>query len=160
MTDLIDTALSEDIGEGDLTTRAVVPDGAQAKARISQKAHPGWSRVYARVEEPGWLCIGDPVTLDAGGSMASPRQRAANGGTEPVPRLSIRRTGTVDVACAAAEAFAYFTPDGERLWVPDFDPEYLHPLFTTALGLVMVAISALLLVIAYIAMIRIVKIEV
>ena len=112
-------------------------------ARISQQAHPGWSRVYARVEEPGWLCIGDPVTLDAGGSMASPRQRAANGGTEPVPRLSIRRTGTVDVACAAGEAFAYFTPDGERLWVPDFDPEYLHPLsseqgegaiFTTAHG--------------------------
>src|SRR6185503_18434722 len=33
-------ALAEDIGEGDLTTRAVVPEGAQAKARISQKA-PG-----------------------------------------------------------------------------------------------------------------------
>ena len=40
MTDVIDIALSEDIGEGDLTTRAVVPDGAQAKARISQK-EPG-----------------------------------------------------------------------------------------------------------------------
>jgi nicotinate-nucleotide pyrophosphorylase (carboxylating) len=40
MTDVIDVALSEDIGEGDLTTRAVVPEGAQAKARISQKA-PG-----------------------------------------------------------------------------------------------------------------------
>ena len=40
MTDLIDTALAEDIGEGDLTTRAVVPEGAEARARISQKA-PG-----------------------------------------------------------------------------------------------------------------------
>ena len=40
MSDLIDTALAEDIGEGDLTTRAVVPQDAQAKARISQKA-PG-----------------------------------------------------------------------------------------------------------------------
>ena len=40
MSDLIDIALAEDIGEGDLTTRAVVPDGAEAKARISQKA-PG-----------------------------------------------------------------------------------------------------------------------
>ena len=40
MSDLIDTALAEDIGEGDLTTRAVVPEGAEAKARISQKA-PG-----------------------------------------------------------------------------------------------------------------------
>jgi nicotinate-nucleotide pyrophosphorylase (carboxylating) len=40
MTDIIDAALAEDVGEGDLTTRAVVPDGADAKARISQKA-PG-----------------------------------------------------------------------------------------------------------------------
>ena len=40
MTDPIATALSEDIGEGDLTTQAVVPEDAQAKARISQKA-PG-----------------------------------------------------------------------------------------------------------------------
>jgi MOSC domain-containing protein YiiM len=97
-------------------------------ARISQKAHPGWSRVYARVEQPGRLSIGDPVTLDAAGSSASPRQPAAAGGSDSVPRLSISRTGTVDVACPVAEAFTYFTPDGERLWVPDFDPEYLHPL--------------------------------
>ena len=40
MSDVIDIALAEDIGEGDITTRAVVPEGAQAKARISQKA-PG-----------------------------------------------------------------------------------------------------------------------
>jgi nicotinate-nucleotide pyrophosphorylase (carboxylating) len=40
MTDVIDIALAEDLGEGDRTTRAVVPDGAQAKARISQK-QPG-----------------------------------------------------------------------------------------------------------------------
>jgi nicotinate-nucleotide pyrophosphorylase (carboxylating) len=40
MTDVIDVALAEDIGEGDLTTRAVVPDGAQARARIGQK-EPG-----------------------------------------------------------------------------------------------------------------------
>jgi nicotinate-nucleotide pyrophosphorylase (carboxylating) len=40
MTDVIDIALAEDIGEGDLTTRAIVREGAQAKARISQKA-PG-----------------------------------------------------------------------------------------------------------------------
>ena len=34
MSDVIDIALAEDIGEGDLTTRAVVPEGAQAQARI------------------------------------------------------------------------------------------------------------------------------
>jgi nicotinate-nucleotide pyrophosphorylase (carboxylating) len=40
MSDLIDRALAEDIGDGDLTTRAVVPEGAEARARISQK-EPG-----------------------------------------------------------------------------------------------------------------------
>src|SRR4051795_12018622 len=36
--DLIDRALAEDVGEGDLTTAAVVPEGARARARIDQKA--------------------------------------------------------------------------------------------------------------------------
>ena len=40
MRDLIDRALAEDLGDGDLTTRAVVPEGAEARARISQK-EPG-----------------------------------------------------------------------------------------------------------------------
>ena len=34
--------------------------------RISQKVHPGWSRVYARVERPGTVQIGDAVTLVEG----------------------------------------------------------------------------------------------
>jgi nicotinate-nucleotide pyrophosphorylase (carboxylating) len=38
--DLIDRALDEDLGAGDLTTRAVVPKGALARARIEQK-EPG-----------------------------------------------------------------------------------------------------------------------
>jgi nicotinate-nucleotide pyrophosphorylase (carboxylating) len=40
MTDLIDRALAEDLGDGDLTTRAVVPEGARARATIHQK-EPG-----------------------------------------------------------------------------------------------------------------------
>jgi nicotinate-nucleotide pyrophosphorylase (carboxylating) len=40
MSDPIESALAEDVGEGDLTTRAVVPEGAEARARIHQKA-PG-----------------------------------------------------------------------------------------------------------------------
>jgi MOSC domain-containing protein YiiM len=31
--------------------------------RISQKLHPGWSRVYARVVEEGLLRVGDPVEV-------------------------------------------------------------------------------------------------
>jgi MOSC domain-containing protein YiiM len=97
-------------------------------ARVSHKAHPGWSRVYARVEQPGLLFIGDPVTFDPPGSVKPARQPAIGGGhAPPLPRQSIRRTGTIDVACAPADAFVYFTPDGERRWVPGFDPEYLHP---------------------------------
>ena len=30
-------------------------------ARVSQKRHPGWSRVYARVVTPGEIAPGDPV---------------------------------------------------------------------------------------------------
>jgi nicotinate-nucleotide pyrophosphorylase (carboxylating) len=40
MSDLVERALAEDLGDGDLTTRAVVPDGARARARIEQK-EPG-----------------------------------------------------------------------------------------------------------------------
>jgi nicotinate-nucleotide pyrophosphorylase (carboxylating) len=40
MTDLIGRALAEDLGPGDLTTQAVVPEGARARARIEQRA-PG-----------------------------------------------------------------------------------------------------------------------
>jgi MOSC domain-containing protein YiiM len=36
-----------------------------AFARISGKAHPGWSRVYARVLEGGVVRVGDPVELSA-----------------------------------------------------------------------------------------------
>ena len=38
MQELIDRALAEDLGEGDLTSAAVVPDDAAAKAQIEQKA--------------------------------------------------------------------------------------------------------------------------
>ncbi|RZM74895.1 MOSC domain-containing protein [Leptolyngbya iicbica] len=34
-------------------------------SRISQKHHPGSSRVYARVLQPGKICTGDAVTLIA-----------------------------------------------------------------------------------------------
>jgi nicotinate-nucleotide pyrophosphorylase (carboxylating) len=40
MQELIDRALAEDVGAGDLTTEALVPPGALARARIEQKA-PG-----------------------------------------------------------------------------------------------------------------------
>lgn len=32
-------------------------------ARISQTKHPGWSRVYARVLQPGVVQVGDPIIL-------------------------------------------------------------------------------------------------
>jgi nicotinate-nucleotide pyrophosphorylase (carboxylating) len=56
MSDLIERALAEDLGEGDLTTRAVVPEGARARAVIRQK-EPGvvagltaMTQVFLRVD--------------------------------------------------------------------------------------------------------------
>jgi len=37
-------------------------------ARISQKVHPGWSRVYVRVRRGGSLRVGDPVRLVTSGT--------------------------------------------------------------------------------------------
>jgi hypothetical protein len=37
------------------------------------------------------------------------------------------RRGRLVVAGTPATAFVHFTPEGERLWVPDWAPEYLHP---------------------------------
>jgi hypothetical protein len=39
----------------------------------------------------------------------------------------VRIAGTLRVAASPADAFRFFTPEGERLWVPGWDPEYLHP---------------------------------
>ena len=47
--------------------------------------------------------------------------------TEGFAPAHIERSGMVRVAAAVREAFYYFTPDGERLWVPGWSPEYLHP---------------------------------
>lgn len=35
-------------------------------SRISQKRHPGWSRVYARVLQEGLVRTGDPVFIESG----------------------------------------------------------------------------------------------
>lgn len=40
---------------------AVFADGNMN--RVSQKKHPGWSRLYARVLQPGSIAPGDPVTV-------------------------------------------------------------------------------------------------
>jgi MOSC domain-containing protein YiiM len=40
-------------------------------SRISQKRHPGWSRVYARVLRPGTIRPGDPVHLVPAGEAES-----------------------------------------------------------------------------------------
>jgi nicotinate-nucleotide pyrophosphorylase (carboxylating) len=53
MLDLIHRALREDLGDGDLTTAAVVPEGSRARARIEQKAPgvPAGLRVAEKVFE-------------------------------------------------------------------------------------------------------------
>ena len=55
-----------------LTVRAAFLDGAYS--RVSEKRHPGWSRVYARVLVPGEIAAGDRVE----------RLGARRGGAAPV----------------------------------------------------------------------------
>jgi len=46
-------------------------------ARVSQKRHPGWSRVYARVLRPGAIRPGDPARLVDERQPATPRAAAS-----------------------------------------------------------------------------------
>ena len=41
--------------------------------------------------------------------------------------VHLELSGRVAVAAAPADAFRFFTPEGERLWITGWDPEYLHP---------------------------------
>jgi nicotinate-nucleotide pyrophosphorylase (carboxylating) len=83
--DLIDSALAEDLGAGDLTTRAVVPEGARALARIEQK-EPGVlagtavaQAVFERVD-PGlrWTALSADGEWHEGGTVAQIEGGAAS----------------------------------------------------------------------------------
>jgi hypothetical protein len=39
----------------------------------------------------------------------------------------VERSGSLAVAAPLRRAFLYFTPEGERGWVPGWRPQYLHP---------------------------------
>jgi nicotinate-nucleotide pyrophosphorylase (carboxylating) len=85
MLDLIDRALREDIGDGDLTTAAVVPAGARARARIEQKAAgvPAGLRVagavFERVDpELRWHAHAEEGVWREGGLLAEVAGSAAS----------------------------------------------------------------------------------
>jgi nicotinate-nucleotide pyrophosphorylase (carboxylating) len=85
MLQLIDRALEEDLGQGDLTTAAVVPEGARARARIEQKA-PGVpaglsvaERVFERVDpELRWHAHAREGEWGDGGLLAEVAGSAAS----------------------------------------------------------------------------------
>lgn len=39
----------------------------------------------------------------------------------------VERSGVLRLRLPATRAFPLFTPEGERAWVPGWEPEYLHP---------------------------------
>ncbi|MFN8548169.1 MAG: hypothetical protein U0527_09470 [Candidatus Eisenbacteria bacterium] len=41
--------------------------------------------------------------------------------------LHIERRGTITIELPAAQAFYYFTPEGERGWAADWDPKSIFP---------------------------------
>jgi nicotinate-nucleotide pyrophosphorylase (carboxylating) len=85
MLDLIDRALREDLGDGDLTTAAVVPEDVRARARIEQKA-PGVpaglrvaEKVFERVDpELRWRVHAREGEWREGGLLAEVAGRAAS----------------------------------------------------------------------------------
>ena len=57
-------AVQLEITEYTTPCQTIIASFADARsARISQKLHPGWARVYARVLAEGILTLGDPVSL-------------------------------------------------------------------------------------------------
>ena len=82
--ELVDLALAEDLGEGDLTTAAVVPEGATAGARIDQKA-PGVlagievaEAVFARLDSRlRWESLATPAEWREPGPVAAVEGPAA-----------------------------------------------------------------------------------
>jgi nicotinate-nucleotide pyrophosphorylase (carboxylating) len=85
MLNLIDRALQEDIGDGDLTTAAVVPEGSRARGRIEQKAAgvPAGLRVagtvFERVDpELRWRAHAKEGEWREGGLLAEVEGRAAS----------------------------------------------------------------------------------
>jgi nicotinate-nucleotide pyrophosphorylase (carboxylating) len=85
MHDLIERALAEDLGSGDLTTKAVVPEGALARARIEQKepgvpAGTGVARaVFERVDRAlRWTAFGADGKWREGGTAAEIEGDAAS----------------------------------------------------------------------------------
>jgi nicotinate-nucleotide pyrophosphorylase (carboxylating) len=85
MLDPIDRALREDIGGGDLTTAAVVPEGSRARARIEQKAAgvPAGlgvaGAVFERVDpELAWRVHARDGDWREGGLLAEVEGRAAS----------------------------------------------------------------------------------
>jgi nicotinate-nucleotide pyrophosphorylase (carboxylating) len=85
MLDLIDRALREDIGGGDLTTAAVVTEGSRARARIEQKAAGVIAglglagAVFERVDpELAWRAHAREGEWREGGLLAEVEGRAAS----------------------------------------------------------------------------------
>ncbi len=91
--EVVNRALAEDLGAGDLTTAAVVPEGTRARARIEQRA-PGMLsgvdvlrevfaqtdpelRFEARAEEGVWRERGDVASIEGGAAGILAGERVA-----------------------------------------------------------------------------------
>lgn len=93
MIDLIDRALAEDVGAGDLTSAATVPPAARARARIEQKAEGCVAglevaaavfarvdpelRLEARVEEGRWRPAGPVAEVEGPAAAILTAERVA-----------------------------------------------------------------------------------
>ena len=48
-------------------------------------------------------------------------------GPDSLPPVHVARSATFQLPTSLAATLPLFSPEGERAWVPGWDPEYLHP---------------------------------
>src|SRR3954471_13212933 len=114
MDDLVERALAEDVGAGDVTTEATVPAGARARATITQKA-PGVvygldvaEAVFRRLDGEVRVerLVGEGVWRDEGGPVlrAEGSARALLTGERTALNFLQRLSGVATAAARAARA--------------------------------------------------------
>ena len=88
--------------------------------------NPGARRLYERL---GYRLVGELTDyIVAGHSELLLRKTRGPERVESFVPVHLERSGLLRIDLPLDRAFALLTPEGERLWVEGWEPEYLHPL--------------------------------
>ena len=95
------------------------------------QGHTGGAEVVHRTHQPqcDFAAVGDEDLLEHGLANIYPPCAATRAPWYIVALMSrhVRSQHRIRIAAPADAAFMFFTPAGESLWVPHWQPRYLHP---------------------------------